>query len=46
MVGAVVFHFASGDLGEALIGEDLFLGTAVERRRREVVEFVCRGLRA
>jgi len=46
VVGAVVFHFASGDLGEALIGEDLFSGTAVERRRREVVEFVCRGLRA
>ena len=45
-IGAIVFHFASGDLGEALIGEPIFSGTAVERRRREVSEFVRRGLLA
>ena len=45
-IGAIVFHFASGDLGEALIGEPIFSGTAVERRRREVSEFIRRGLRA
>jgi len=45
-IGAIVFHFASGDLGEALIGEPTFSGTAVERRRREVSEFIRRGLLA
>lgn len=43
-IGAIVFHFASGELGEALIGEPIFSGTAVERRRREVSEFIRRGL--
>jgi TetR/AcrR family transcriptional regulator len=45
-IGAIVFHFASGDLGEALIGEPIFSGSAVERRRREVSEFIRRGLLA
>ncbi len=45
-IGSIVFHFASGDLGEALIGEPIFSGTAVERRRREVTEFIRRGLLA
>lgn len=45
-IGAIVFHFASGDLGEALIGEPIFSGTAVERRCREVSEFIRRGLLA
>jgi hypothetical protein len=46
VIGAIVFHFASDDLGEALIGEPIFSGTAVERRRREVSEFIRRGLLA
>ena len=45
-IGAIVFHFASGDVGEALIGEPIFSGTAVDRRRREVSEFIRRGLLA
>ena len=45
-IGAIVFHFASGDIGEALIGEPIFSGTAVERRRSEVSEFIRRGLLA
>lgn len=45
-IGAIVFHFASGDLGETLIGEPIFSGSAVERRRREVSEFIRRGLMA
>jgi len=45
-IGAIVFHFASGDLGEALIGEPIFSGSAVDRRRREVSEFIRRGLLA
>jgi AcrR family transcriptional regulator len=44
--GAIVFHFASGELGEAIIGEPIFSGSAVERRRREVSEFIRRGLLA
>jgi AcrR family transcriptional regulator len=43
-IGALVFHFASGDLGEALIGEPIFSRAAVSRRRREVSEFIRRGL--
>lgn len=43
-IGAILFHFASGDLGEALAGEPSFSGAAVERRRREVSEFIRRGL--
>jgi AcrR family transcriptional regulator len=46
VIGAVTFHFASGDLGEALIGESIFSRPAVERRRREVSEFIRRGLLA
>lgn len=45
-IGAIVFHFASGDFGEVLIGEPIFSGAAVERRRREVAEFIRRGLLA
>jgi AcrR family transcriptional regulator len=45
-IGALVFHFASGDLGEALIGEPIFSAAAVARRRREVSEFIRRGLLA
>jgi len=46
VIGVIVFHFASGDLGETLIGEEIFSGVAVERRRREVSEFIRRGLMA
>ena len=45
-IGAIVFHFASGELGDALIGEPIFSGSAVDRRRREVSEFIRRGLLA
>ncbi|MAG31090.1 MAG: hypothetical protein CL908_09400 [Deltaproteobacteria bacterium] len=46
VIGAVVFLFASGDLGGVLIGEVALSGAAVERRRREVSEFIRRGLLA
>jgi len=46
VIGTLVLHFASGDLGEALIGESIFSSAAVERRRREVSEFIRRGLLA
>lgn len=44
VIGAITFHFSSGDLGEALLGESIFSAPAVERRRREVSEFIRRGL--
>jgi len=46
VIGTVVFYFASGDLGEAMVGESIFSRSAVDRRRREVSEFVRRGLLA
>lgn len=46
VMGAVTFHFASGDLGEALLGDSLFSGDAMERRRREVARFIRGGLMA
>ena len=45
-IGAVVFHFASGDLGDSVIGESVFSASAVERRRKEVSEFIRRGFLA
>ena len=44
VIGAITFHFSSGELGEALLGESVFSGPAVERRRREVSQFILRGL--
>ena len=44
VIGSIVFHFSSGELGEALLGEPVFSGPAVERRRREVAQFIRRGL--
>jgi AcrR family transcriptional regulator len=45
-IGAIVFHFASGDVGDALMGESIFSATVVERRRKEVSEFIRRGFLA
>ncbi|MEM9174086.1 MAG: TetR/AcrR family transcriptional regulator [Myxococcota bacterium] len=46
VIGAITFHFSSGELGEALLGESVFSRSAVERRRREVAQFIRRGLMA
>ncbi len=46
VIGTLVFHFASGDFGEALLGESIFSAAAVERRSREVAVFIRRGLLA
>jgi AcrR family transcriptional regulator len=45
-IGASVFHFASGDLGQALLGESSFAAAAAERRRSEISDFIRRGLLA
>ena len=44
MIGATVYHFASGEFGEGVIGGSLFSAEAVARRKREVTEFLLHGL--
>lgn len=45
IIGAAVFHFASGEFGERLFGgASLFSAEAVARRRRELREFFHRAL--
>jgi len=46
MIGVAVYHFASGELGEGMIGAPLFSASEVSRRKREVRDFVLGGLRA
>ena len=44
VIGATVYHFASGDFGEALLAGPIFSAEAVARRKREVTEFILAGL--
>jgi TetR/AcrR family transcriptional regulator len=44
LIGATVYHFASGDFGEGLMGGPLFSAEAVRRRKQEVKAFVRHGL--
>lgn len=44
LIGMTVYHFASGDFGEALLAESLFSTKAVRRRKREVKAFVRRAI--
>ncbi len=44
LVGATVFHFASGEFGEGLIGHPLLSAEAVRRRREEVKNLLHQGL--
>jgi AcrR family transcriptional regulator len=44
LIGAVVYHFASGEFGEALVGGPLFSSDAVRRRKDEINEMLRRGL--
>jgi len=44
LIGAAVFHFASGELGEAVLGESLFSSHAVARRRDEQRAFFLNAL--
>ncbi|MCZ6782607.1 MAG: TetR/AcrR family transcriptional regulator [Proteobacteria bacterium] len=46
MIGATVYHFASGEIGEAVTGGPIFAAAAIQRRRREVVHFLIGGLTA
>lgn len=44
VIGAVVYHFASGEFGERVIGAPLFSSEAVRRRKDEVKQMLRRGL--
>jgi hypothetical protein len=44
LIGASVYHFASSDVGETILGGPLFSADAVARRRRELIELFHRGL--
>ena len=44
LVGATVYHFASGEIGEGLLGRPLLSAEAVHRRRQEIKHFMRHGL--
>jgi AcrR family transcriptional regulator len=44
LIGATVYHFASGEFGEAVLGGALFSAEAVARRKREVKALLLHGL--
>jgi hypothetical protein len=46
LIGATVFHFASGELGESIIGKPLLSSDAVRRRKQELRNLLQRGLAA
>lgn len=46
LIGATVYHFASGELGEGLLGGSLLSSDAVRRRKDEVKAFLHHGLAA
>lgn len=44
LVGATVYHFASADVGETILGGPLFSAESVARRKREVIALLRHGL--
>ena len=46
LIGATVYHFASGEFGEELLGGSLISAEAVQRRKDEVKAFLRHGLSA
>ena len=46
LIGATVYHFASGDFGEELIGRPLFSPAEVKRRKDHVTALIHHGLLA
>jgi AcrR family transcriptional regulator len=44
VIGATVYHFASGELGEAVMGGPLFSAQAVHQRKCELQQFLRNGL--
>lgn len=44
LIGATVYHFASGEFGEGLLGGPLFSAEAVRLRKREIKDLLQSGL--
>lgn len=44
LVGATIYHFASGELGDGLLGRPLFSAEAVRSRREEVKQLLRGGI--
>ena len=46
LIGMTVFHFATGDFGEDVLGAPLYSAAEVRKRKEHVVSFMERALRA
>ena len=46
LIGATVYHFASGEIGEGILGAPLFSAASVARRKLELKNLLHRGLAA
>ena len=46
LIGATVYHFASGELGESIMGRPLLSADAVRRRKQELRNLLHQGLAA
>ena len=46
LIGATIYHFASGEFGEELLGGPLLSADAVRRRKDEIKSFLHHGLAA
>jgi TetR/AcrR family transcriptional regulator len=44
LIGATVYHFASAEVGESILGRPLFSAEAVARRKEEVIAMLRHGL--
>jgi len=44
LIGATVYHFASGEFGDEIIGRPLLSGSEVRRRKAEVRALLHHGL--
>jgi len=44
LIGATVYHFASAEIGEGILGRPLFSAEEVARRKREVIALLRHGL--
>jgi len=46
LIGATVYHFASGEIGESIVGRPLLSAEAVRRRKQELRQLLHHGLAA
>lgn len=46
LIGMTVFHFATGDFGEDVLGAPLYSAAEIRKRKEHVVTFMNRALRA